>query len=106
MISPNVFSPPPNPFDRSLPRFRTSNGAFVAAAIAADLFQYLGCEVLPGSRRDVVFHLLDPHGLCDEYQRRFTAGVFPSVNPSMHNTARGFIKDEITRIRGGKDASK
>ena len=98
-----IFHSPSDSPDPSIPVFRTTNGAFVAAVLAADLFEYLGAELLPDNgRQEVAFFLADPRGTAAEQQRRFIAGVARRVNPQMHNAARNFVKDEIHRIRGGR----
>ncbi len=90
-MTESIFSPstPPDP-DTYI--FRTTNHAFVAAAIANDLFEYVGCEMRGAT---AVLKLADPDHLCEAYQKRFATGIFPKVNPFLHNAARGFLREEM-----------
>ena len=88
--------------DDSTPRFRTNSVAFVAALLAADQLEYVGAE-RSANGREVEFILEDPNKIATELQRRYNAGIFPSVNPKLHMEARGFLMNEVNRVREGRN---
>jgi hypothetical protein len=89
-----ITSVPPDP---TIPEFRSTNINFVAAAVTADIFSYIGAEPLGSST--TTFVLSDPDGTGDEMLRRWNAGLFPKIHPKPFLEARGFLQTEAIRVR-------
>jgi hypothetical protein len=80
--------------------FRTQSTSFAAALVAADCLRYMRAE---SHSTGVVFCFDDPLNQGDELKRRFDAGMFPRVEPKILFSARGFLVQEMARLRGGED---
>jgi hypothetical protein len=80
--------------------FETISPALAAALIAADQLKYSHCE-LHRNGKDAVFFFQDPLHVGEELQRRYAAGVFPTVHAKMLAEARGYLADESNRVKGG-----
>jgi hypothetical protein len=102
--------PVPEPPSSSTPlteanSFETISPALAAALIAADQLAYSHCK-LHRNAKDAVFVFRDPLQIGEELQRRYNAGVFPLVHAKMLAETRGFLSEESTRVKGGRNVSK
>lgn len=95
-VAPSPFAPSPNPPDSLTSLFRTVNLNFVAAALAADLFRYVGAEPFGVNAN---FVLADPGDQGAELLRQWNAGIFPKVHPRVFMEARSFLQQEVQRVR-------
>lgn len=80
--------------------FKTVSSALAAAIIASGSLSYSHAE-LHTNNRDVIFIFKDPCAQGEEIQRRYTACTLPMVHAKTLAEARGFLVDEITRIKQG-----
>ena len=87
------------------PSFETISPALAAALIAAQQLTYSHAKLHP-NHKDVVYVFDDPLRVGAELQRRYNAGVLPSVHAKAVNEARGYLADECKRVKGGGHASK
>lgn len=85
--------------------FPTISPALAAALIAADQLAYSHCQ-LHSNGKDAIFFFKDPLHTGEELQRRYAAGVFPTVHAKMLADARGYLADESNRVKGGGHARK
>jgi len=93
-----VSPPAPNP-NSTQPSFRTFNIAFAAALNTAHLLAYRGTELVDDGRR-AVFVFEDPSSEGPELLRRYESGDFPLVNPKYLFAARGYLTDQVARLKG------
>jgi hypothetical protein len=85
--------------------FETISPALAAALITADQLAYSHCN-LHLNGKDAVFVFRDPLHTGEELQRRYTAGVLPTVHAKMLAEARGYLANESNRVKGGGRARK
>ena len=85
--------------------FETISPALAAALIAAAQLAYSHCKVNP-NQKDAVLVFRDPLHTGEELQRRYTAGVLPTVHAKMLAEARGYLADECNRVKGGGHAKR
>jgi hypothetical protein len=95
-------SPPPS--SDKLP-FRTQSTSLASALVASDLLQYAHAE-LNETGSAVAFCFDDPNAEGDELKRRFDAGMFPRVDPKNLFSARGYLMEQMARVREGGHARK
>ena len=94
--------PAPSPPTSSIAEesFETCSPALAAALIAANQLTYSGCK-LHRNGKDTIFAFADPLHAGDELQRRYNAGAFPLVHAKMLAEARGYLADEVKRLKAG-----
>jgi hypothetical protein len=100
-MPPEPSSSTPTPLTQET--FETISPALAAAFIAADQLAYSHCK-LHRNGKDAVFVFHDPLHTGEELQRRYQAGVLPTVHAKMLAEARGFLADEHNRVKGSGHA--
>lgn len=93
-MQPSIFEPSSIPSE--VPSYKSTNTAFVAALLSADLATYLGASIENGR---VAFSVSDRSGQCAELERQFARGIFTRVNPHLLFEARSYLQSEVLRVK-------
>jgi hypothetical protein len=106
-MQPAPFTPTCSPTPLSeADSFETISLAIAAAFIAADQLSYSHCKLQKPNSNYAVFIFRDPLHVGLELQRRYTAGLFPSVNPKILADARGYLTEQCNRMKGCSHANR